>query len=102
MPPVSFQHYHQHHYQDQQIQNAPYLAASMQQEPLHQWAPTEVQQAAAAPARIMNNECALVPPVMPLGICSVGELRPGITGSVVGLLPGLCPQIMDVCSPVRI
>jgi hypothetical protein len=97
--PVPSQHGQQHPHQLPQMAQEPAPAAPMQQSPLQQWAP---EQPATAPDLVATDEFPHFPVVEPLGIDSLGEMRPGITGSRVGLLPGLCPQIMDIYLPVRI
>lgn len=43
------------------------------------------------------------PPIAPLGEAPLPlqEIRAGVMGSLVGLLPGRCPKIMDKYLPVR-
>lgn len=43
------------------------------------------------------------PPIAPLGEgpLALQEIRAGVMGSLVGMLPGRCPKMMDKYLPVR-
>jgi hypothetical protein len=52
---------------------------------------------------IEQEEAKEHPPIAPLGAgpLPLQDIRAGVTGSMVGLLPGRCPKFMDKYLPVR-